>query len=155
MSRVLMLAGVCCLTACAQPAREITASYVSPVQYAAFSCEALANEAGRVTHRMAFLSGIQDEHARSDRVHVAAAAVVVGGATAVTGGLITGASQTAKLAAGTLGGVAAGSLVGLHGDDSTTTEIGRLKGELDAVERAFVRHGCGTRHPGPVYTSYK
>jgi hypothetical protein len=97
---------------CASKAVDVVPTYVSPIQYVSWSCRQISNEAYRIENRLAYVSGVQDTHARQDAVVAAVP----------------------------------GSVLFMNGNDGQTSDIARLKGELDAAERAFVQRGCGPRH---------
>lgn len=99
------------LAGCASKSRDVVPSYVSPIQYGSWTCAQLSSEAYRIQNRLAYVSGIQDTHARFDSIVA----------------------------------VVPGSVALMHGDDGQTTDIARLKGELDAAERAYVMKACQTR----------
>lgn len=113
-SAVIALFMASWLQGCASSSEKIAAQYVSPVQYQAFTCSQLAEEARRISSRVAQLSGAQDQKASNDALLTAAAVVVFWPAAFFVGG-----------------------------DGATAAELGRLKGELEAVDRASVQKNCG------------
>ena len=54
------------LSGCATPANKITASYVSPMQYAGYDCEQIQAEMGRLSNKIREVAGIQDKKATAD-----------------------------------------------------------------------------------------
>lgn len=64
------------VSGCASSSQEITASYVSPIQYQPYSCEQIAAEAERVSTRVSQISGVQDSKATSDAVATGVAIVI-------------------------------------------------------------------------------
>ena len=104
------------LAGCASNAKEVKPQYVSPVQYGGLSCQQIAEEARRVSARVAELSGVQDKKARNDAIATGVAIV-----------LFWPAAFFVK------------------GDDQTTAELARLKGEFDALDQAAIRKKCGFR----------
>lgn len=102
------------LSGCAKSANQVTASYVSPLGYESYSCEQIGMEAQRVSARVAQLSGAQDQKATSDAVATAAAIVIFWPAAFMVGG-----------------------------DDQTTAELSRLKGEFETIERVSIQKNCG------------
>jgi hypothetical protein len=141
-----LLAGLA-LAGCASQSKDVPASYVSPVQYGYWSCRALSMEVYRISNRLPYLAGVQDVRARGDAIKAGVAAAGAGAAVAgglASAGLLGASSTTASnvtLLAGS--GVAIGSGVLIQGNDEQTTELARLKGELDAVERAYSLKECG------------
>jgi hypothetical protein len=85
-----------------------------PLQYESLSCRQIAEEAQRVSHRAAVAAGAQDSQASKDAVSTAVAVVVFWPAAFFIGG-----------------------------DKGNATEVGRLKGEMDAIEQASIRKNCG------------
>ena len=110
----LILVCVGLLAGCAQKSENITASYVSPLQYSDYNCRQLAAEAGRISTRAAEVSGVQDKQAQNDAVAVGAAVVLFWPAAFF-----------------------------IKGNKTNAAEIGRLKGELEAIEKASIQRDCG------------
>jgi len=101
-------------TACASYSEKIPATYVSPVIYENLSCRQIAEEASRVSRRAAEVAGVQDSQATRDSVVTGVAIVVFWPAAFFVGG-----------------------------DRGSAAELGRLKGEMDALEQASVKKNCG------------
>lgn len=99
---------------CASSSDKIVPQYVSSIPYQGYTCAQLADEAQRVSSRVAQLSGVQDQKATNDAVATGVAIVVFWPAAFLVGG-----------------------------NDQTTAELGRLKGELEAVEKASIQKNCG------------
>lgn len=117
MREKFLLALLCCVQAgCASSSSDITAQYVSPLQYQSLSCQQLAAEGERVSQRANQLAGVQDEKSTNDAV-----------ATGV--GLI----------------LFWPSLFFIKGDGQTAAELGRLRGEYDAIQQASIQRNCGFR----------
>jgi hypothetical protein len=108
----VLIAGT--LQACASNAEKITASYVSPLLYQNYSCTQLAEEAQRISARVAQVSGVQDKKASDDAVATGVAIVLFWPAAFL-----------------------------VSGNDQTTAELSRLKGEFEAVEKASIQRNCG------------
>ena len=104
------------LGGCASSAKEVKPQYISPVQYQELSCKQIAEEAKRVSARVAELSGVQDQKARNDAIMTGVAIV-----------LFWPAAFFVK------------------GDDQTTAELARLKGEFEALDQAAIRKNCPFR----------
>jgi hypothetical protein len=102
------------LVACASKSNEIAATYVSPLLYENMSCRQLAEEAQRVSQRAAVAAGAQDSQASKDAVATGVAIVVFWPAAFFIGG-----------------------------DKGNAAELGRLKGEMEAIEQASTRKNCG------------
>lgn len=99
---------------CASTSDKISAQYVSPIQYQNYSCNQLAEEAQRLSSRVAQLSGAQDQKATNDAIVTGVAIVVFWPAAFLVGG-----------------------------NDQTTAELSRLKGEFDTIERVSIQKNCG------------
>ena len=106
-----LLAGV---GACASSSDKIAAQYVSPLQYQSYSCAQLAEEAPRISARVAQVSGTQDQKATNDAIATTAAIIIFWPAAFLVGG-----------------------------NDQTTAELSRLKGEFETVEKVAVSKNCG------------
>ncbi|MEZ5817990.1 MAG: hypothetical protein R3D44_12995 [Hyphomicrobiaceae bacterium] len=102
------------LGACASSSDKIAPQYVSSLQYRGTSCAQLAEEAQRISARVAQLSGVQDQKASNDAIATGVAIVVFWPAAFLVGG-----------------------------NDQTTAELARLKGEFEAVERSSTEKNCG------------
>ena len=102
------------LAGCASRASDVSASYVSPLAYQGSTCPQLAAEAQRISSRAAQLSGAQDSKASRDAVTTTVAVVVFWPAAFFVGG-----------------------------DNAQTAELARMKGEMEAIERASIDKKCG------------
>lgn len=98
---------------CAKNSEDVRASYVSPLQYANYSCDQLSAEAQRISGRVSEVSGAQDDAATRDAVAVGVGAVLFWPA-----------------------------LFFLAGGDNEA-ELSRLKGEFEAVEKQAIVKECG------------
>ena len=113
----LPFALLCCsLAGCASSSSEITPHYVSPIQYQALSCQQLAAEGSRVSQRANQLAGVQDEKSTNDAIATGVGAVLFWP-----------------------------SLFFIKGDGQTAAELGRLRGEFEAIEQASIQKNCGMR----------
>ena len=101
---------------CASSSSEISATYVSPLQYQHLTCQQLAAEAERVSRRAAEVSGVQDSKRTSDAWATAGAIVLFWPAAFF-----------------------------IKGDGNTAAELGRLKGEFEAIEKASIEKNCSTK----------
>ena len=116
-ARILLVSAAClALAGCASSSDKIAASYISPLQYQNYSCPQLGEEAQRISARVTQVSGAQDEKATKDAVATTAAIIIFWPAAFLVGG-----------------------------NDQTTAELARLKGEFEAVEKASVQKNCGMR----------
>jgi hypothetical protein len=115
LGRVLVASSVL-LTGCASSPNEVAPSYVSPFQYQHLSCQQIAAEAERVSRRAAELSGVQDSKRTSDAVATGVALVLFWPAAFM-----------------------------IKGDGQTAAELGRLKGEFEALERISIEKSCNLR----------
>jgi hypothetical protein len=102
------------LSACAENAKNVQATYVSPLNYESFSCSQVEQEARRVSSRTAQIAGVQDANAQGDAVATGVALVLFWPAAFFVGG-----------------------------DGETAAELSRLKGEMEALEQASIQKNCG------------
>lgn len=111
---LLIITALTALGACAQNSKQVSASYVSPVAYQSLSCSQLRLEAQRVSQRVNGAMTAQDQQASEDAA-----------LTAVTLVLFWPAAFF------------------INGDDGTSVELARLKGEFDAIQQANIQMNCG------------
>jgi hypothetical protein len=102
--------------ACASRAENISAAYVSPLQYQNFNCAQLGEEASRLSSRAAQVAGVQDSKATNDAVATGVGVIIFWPA-----------------------------LLLIKGDSTTAAELARLKGEMEAIERISVEKKCNIR----------
>lgn len=114
MYRVALLLFVILCAGCASSSSDIQPQYVSHLQYQHLSCQQIGAEAQRVSRRVAEVSGTQDEKASSDAVATGIALVVFWPAAFF-----------------------------VKGDGPAAAELGRLKGEFDAIEKVAIEKRCG------------
>ena len=119
-----MRAGSCILTGlliagCASSSSEISATYVSPLQYQHLSCQQIAAEAERVSRRASEVGGVQDSKRTSDQWATAGALILFWPAAFL-----------------------------VKGDGNTAAELGRLKGEFESLEKAGIEKNCNVRVQG-------
>jgi hypothetical protein len=114
-SSILTICTAFSLASYAKNSSEISASYVSPLQYQSLTCPQLQEEASRVSSRAMAAMGEQNDKASRDVAITAVGAVVFWPALLMTNGK-GGASEL---------------------------EVARLKGEMDAIEQASTRKNCG------------
>jgi hypothetical protein len=124
MHRGALLLGAILCAGCASSSSDIQPQYVSHLQYQHLSCQQIAGEAQRLSRRVAEVSGAQDEKASSDAVATGVALVVFWPAAFF-----------------------------IKGDGATAAELGRLKGEFEALERASAQKGCGLQFQRPQSTA--
>ena len=108
------LAALSILAGCATRAENITASYTSTVGYSGLSCNQIRGEAQAISQAATAASGAQNSKATKDAVAVGVALVVFWPAVFFVGG-----------------------------DGAQAAEVARLKGEMQAIETASRRKGCG------------
>ena len=104
------------LASCASSSSEISATYVSPLQYQNLTCQQIAGEADRVSRRASEVAGVQDGKRTSDAWTTTAAIVIFWPAAFF-----------------------------VKGDGQTAAELGRLKGEFEALEKVSIEKNCATR----------
>jgi hypothetical protein len=102
------------LSACASSADNISAAYVSPNQYASYSCKELQDEATRLSSRAMQVAGVQNSKSTTDAVATGVGVVLFWPA-----------------------------LFMIKGDGTTAAELARLKGEMEAIEQVSIRKKCG------------
>lgn len=110
ISAVLLLA----MSGCASKAQNISATYVSPLQYQSYTCPQVGDEISRIGRKVTEVSGQQDRTAGKD-------------AAAMTVGLILFWPALFLLPGGE------------HKD-----ELARLKGEYEALEGVAISKDCKT-----------
>ena len=109
-----LLATGAVLAGCATNPENISAAYVSPMQYQNYTCPQLGEEAMRVSARAAQAAGAQSSQASGDAMKMGVGLVLFWP-----------------------------TLFFLKGDGTNAAELGRLKGEMDAIEQASVKRKCG------------
>ena len=108
------MAAASILAGCATRAENITASYTSTVGYSGLSCNQIRGEAQAISQAAAAATGAQNSKATKDAVAMGVALVVFWPAAFLVGG-----------------------------DGAQAAEVARLKGEMQAIETASRRKGCG------------
>ena len=101
------------LGGCATAGKDVTATYISPVQYSNYDCDQLRQELARINGRVGQLTGRLDEAAGNDK------AILIGG------GLLFWPA-----------------LFALGGTKQQEAELSRLKGEYDALQQASFSKKC-------------
>lgn len=112
------------LGGCATASNDITASYVSPMQYQSYDCEQLGGEAQRIQARVAQVGGRLDQAASNDKIITGVGCVILWP-----------------------------SLFFLGGTKQQEAEYARLKGEYDAVQQAAISKKCQTVIAPPITAS--
>ena len=105
------------LCACATAPENISASYVSPLQYQSYDCTQLAAELERVSIQVETLTGQQRKERRKDQAAFGVGMVLFWPA-----------------------------LFFMAGTDKKE-ELGRLKGEYDAVQKSAIEKKCAGAVP--------
>lgn len=108
----LLVAGTV-LTGCATSSKNLTSSYVSPLQYQQYSCNQLAQESSSIQARVAEIGGAVDSRATRDKWVTGAGAVLFWPALFFVGG-----------------------------NKMQEAEFSRLKGEYEAVQKMSVQKNC-------------
>lgn len=110
------------LYGCSTSSKNISASYVSPLQFQAYDCDQLSSEAQRIQTRVSELTGRLDKAATNDKW-------------IMTAGLL----------------IAWPALFALGGTKEQEAEYARLKGEYDAIHQSAVVRKCpGVITPQPA-----
>ena len=112
MTAVVVAASVV-VSGCATAPGNISAAYVSPNQYATYSCDALNAEAGRLRAKVSEVTGIQQQKATSDTV-------------SMTVGMLLFWPALFFLASG----------------KDRSAELAQLKGEVQALDQAWNMKSC-------------
>ncbi len=126
---VLFLAsGMLGLLGCASSSKDISSTYVSPLQYKEYSCDQVTAELDRVTTRSTQLGGKLDQAAANDKKITGAGALIFWPA-----------------------------LFALGGNKEQEAEYSKLRGEHDALSQVAVQKNCLTsdRQPAQVETDNK
>lgn len=114
MKRVISIIVSCVVfTGCATSSKNLTSSYVSPLQYQQYSCDQLAQESSNIQARVAEIGGAVDSRATRDK-------------------WVTGAGIVLFWPA----------LFFVGGNKMQEAEFSRLKGEYEAVQKAAVQKHC-------------
>ena len=100
------------LASCATPPEKVSATYVSPLQYSDYSCTQIKGELLRVNRKIIEITGVQQKEADKDAVAMGVGLILFWPA-----------------------------LFFLIGDDKKD-ELGRLKGEYDALESIAIKKEC-------------
>jgi hypothetical protein len=103
------------VSGCASGSDKIAPTYISPIAYESYSCQQLGEEAQRVSSRAAAAAGVQDSQASKDAVATGVALVVFWPAAFLVSG----------------------------GDGQNAAELGRLRGQMQAIEETNIRKKCG------------
>lgn len=110
---VYMLSASMVLSGCAAASKDISASYVSPMQFQSYDCEQLASESQRIQARVVQLGGRLDTAAANDK------------AIAGVGVLLFWPA-----------------LFALGGTKQQEMDYARLRGEYDAVQQSAILKKC-------------
>ena len=98
---------------CATSADKVSSSYVSPLQYAALTCDQIKPELLRVNNQIVVVSGVQDDVATQDAVAMGVGMVLFWPA-----------------------------LLLLASGDDKHAELANLKGQYEALESAAIQKNC-------------
>lgn len=104
------------LGACSTASKDISAAYVSPMQYQAYDCQQLVAESQRIQSRYQELGGRLDQAASNDKALVGVGMILFWPA-----------------------------LFALGGTKQQEAEYARLKGEYDAVHQTSIQKRCGAQ----------
>ena len=107
------------VSSCATGPDNIAPSYVSPLVYDTYNCTQMAAEAERVSSRVAPITGIQKNKATGDAVAMGVGLVVFWPA-----------------------------LFFIKGGGATESEVARLKGEMETIEKVSIQKNCGIQFQG-------
>lgn len=101
------------IVGCATSADKVSSSYVSPLQYAALTCDQIKPELLRVNSQIVVVSGVQDDVATKDAVAMGVGMVLFWPA-----------------------------LLLLASGDDKHAELANLKGQYEALESAAIQKNC-------------
>lgn len=107
------LSATIALTGCATASKDISASYIAPMQYQSYDCDQLASETQRVQARVSQLAGRLDEASSNDKAIMGVGMILFWPA-----------------------------LFALGGTKEQEAEYARLKGEHEAIQQASVIKKC-------------
>lgn len=113
---ILSISLLAFLSACSTASKDLTATYVSPIQYQTYDCQQLTSEAQRLQGRYVELGGRLDQAASNDKALVGVGMLLFWPA-----------------------------LFALGGTKQQEAEFSRLKGEYDAIQQASIQKRCGTQ----------
>jgi hypothetical protein len=117
--RTVALLACLAQAACASRPDSIEASYVSPTTFANWSCDQLFDEKGRLSKEVEKVSGLQRENANADMAMMTVGIIILWPV-----------------------------LLGLAATKDRKTELGRLKGEYEAVDLSIKSKRCSMPAPG-------
>ncbi len=109
------------LSGCATASKDITSSYVSPMQYQPYDCEQLAAESQRIQARVQELGGRLDEASTNDKVITTVGVILFWPI-----------------------------LFALGGTKQQEADYARLRGEYDALQQAAIAKKCPGATPVPA-----
>jgi hypothetical protein len=110
---IVMTLTAAVLAGCATKSQNITAQYVSPMQYNSLNCSQVEAEMIRVSNQVRTVAGVQDKEASNDAVAMGVGMVLFWPA-----------------------------LFFLAGDDKEQ-ELAQLKGEHQALQQSAIQKECG------------
>ena len=120
MNKLLFVAALTVLVAgCASNSTEIKSTYVSPITYGGYSCQQIREENERIQSRLSEVSGAVDKRASGDKTKMGVGLILFWP-----------------------------TLLFLKGDGAEAQELGRLKGEHEALEQAFIKGNCSSASNG-------
>ena len=102
------------ISGCAKKSRDISAQYVSPMQFQSYSCRQITEEAQRVSEYSARAMRVQNQTASTDAVATGVAIVLFWPAAFL-----------------------------VSGNGANADELARLKGQMDALQNASTQKQCG------------
>ncbi|MFZ6643047.1 hypothetical protein ACO0LL_25225 [Undibacterium sp. TC4M20W] len=102
------------LAGCATTSKDISAVYISPLQYSTYDCDQLAMEGQRIQVRASQMGARIDQSASNGNLATAAAVVIFWPAAFFTG----------------------------SGNKEQQAEFARLKGEKEALDQAVIQKKC-------------
>jgi hypothetical protein len=110
---VYALSGCIALSGCATASKDISAAYISPMQFQSYDCEQLSSETQRIQARVVQLGGRLDTAASNDKAIAGVGIILFWPA-----------------------------LFALGGTKQQEADYSRLRGEYDAVQQAAILKKC-------------
>jgi hypothetical protein len=108
------IVAIALLAGCASKSQDVSAAYISPVGYKAFSCDQLQEEAQRVSQHAAIASGQQDKARKNDIIKTTVGVVLFWPAVLFN-----------------------------EGDGQKANELANLKGQMNAIREVSEKKNCG------------
>lgn len=123
MKKLILLAAVAALSACASHTHEIASAYVSPLKYQDYSCKQIRQEMTRITRKANQLAHHINKNADGDSAAMGVGLILFWP-----------------------------SLFFIDGDTPQAQEYAELKGRFDALEEASIQRNCSIKVESNPFT---